>query len=104
MILYQPGKARLLGGNTTMTQLAETLSGQADRIVVDETGLSGKYDLRLDWMLEAGERGSRPGAETTTGPNLFAAIEEQLGLKLAPVKAERPALVVDRAEKQPTDN
>ncbi len=104
IILYQPGKARLLAGNTTMTQLAETFSGQADRIVVDQTGLSGKYDLRLDWMVEAGERGSRPGAETSPGPNLFAAVEEQLGLKLAPVKLERPVLVVDRAEKQPTEN
>jgi uncharacterized protein (TIGR03435 family) len=115
--LYRQGRARLQAGNTTLATLAEALSRQLDRVVIDETGLSGKYDITLNWTPEATEPGgrSRPAAsvrpegiapqeESTPEPNLFAAMEQQLGLKLVSKKIPRDTLVIDRAEKVPTEN
>jgi uncharacterized protein (TIGR03435 family) len=116
IILYRQGRARLQAGNTTAAMLAEALSRQLDRVVTDETGLSGKYDITLNWTPEATEPGGRPrqaasvkpeGAsqeESTTEPDVFAAIEQQLGLKLVSKKIPRDTLVIDRAEKVPTEN
>lgn len=105
LILYRQGKARLLAGNTTLAQLAETLSSQLDRVVIDETGLAGKYDMRLDWTPEASQPGGRPQADAAMPePDLFVALEQQLGVKVVSKKSEREALVVDRAERNPTEN
>ena len=56
--------------------LAYSLSGEVDRIVLDETGLKGKYDLTLKWTPDE-ERGA-----ADAGPSIFTAVQEQLGLKL----------------------
>src|SRR5205085_2531493 len=61
----------------TMTRLAEYLSGQAGRPVIDNTGLKGEYDFELQW--------GNPD-KSNPGPSLFTAIQEQLGLKLEGAK------------------
>jgi uncharacterized protein (TIGR03435 family) len=58
-----------------------------DRPVVDMTGLTGFFDIAVDWGLG------------TDGPSLFTAIEEQTGLKLEPRKLPLEFLVVDHVER-----
>jgi uncharacterized protein (TIGR03435 family) len=80
-----------------------------DRPVVDQTGLSGKYDFTLDWTPEASQFGGRgaqlppPADDAAAPPDLFTAIVAQLGLKLEAAKVPVDVLVVDRVEK-PSDN
>jgi uncharacterized protein (TIGR03435 family) len=68
------------------------LSRDLDRPVLDQTGIAGTYKIELQWA-RAGE-----------GPSAFAAIEEQLGLKLQPSKASFDVLVIDHAERTPAAN
>jgi uncharacterized protein (TIGR03435 family) len=71
--------------------------------VVDRTGLTGRFDLDLEWAQD--EFLSRGGPDTAgpqaneAGPSIFTAIKEQLGLKLEPQKGPVEVLVIDRAEK-----
>ena len=109
IILYRQGRGRLQGGNTSLAVLAEKLSGQVDQVVIDETGLDGKYDVTLNWMLDATEPGGTAGTgasqeASTPGASLFAAVEQQLGLKMVSKKIAREVIVVDRAAKVPTEN
>lgn len=78
-----------------MAGLAESLtfSSGLDRPVVDQTGLSGKYLVQLEWAAN----------ETSDGPSLFTAVQEQLGLKLDAEKAPVEVLVVDQVTR-PTEN
>jgi uncharacterized protein (TIGR03435 family) len=83
------GKITITGQNTTTARLAEYLSGQAGRPVLDHTGLQGTYDFNLEWAAD----------ERSGGPSPFAALQEQLGLKVEAVKAPIETVVVERAEK-----
>lgn len=93
--------------HTSMARFAERLSRIADRPVVDRTGEKGAFDFELKWTPDA--QSARPPA-TPAGtiadepPSLFTAIQEQLGLRLEPAKAPVEYLVVDHAERIPTDN
>jgi uncharacterized protein (TIGR03435 family) len=73
---------------------------QEERPIVDRTGLTGKYDLNLDF--------ARPGASSAapgeSESDFSIAMEDQLGLKLAPWRVSVSVLVVDRAERIPTEN
>jgi uncharacterized protein (TIGR03435 family) len=68
------------------------LPGMSGRPVIDKTGLSGTYEVRL-----------RYAPDNADGPSVFTALREQLGLKLEPVQAPTPVLVIDRIER-PTEN
>ena len=83
----------------TMDRLAVYLSAQLHTPVSNATGLTGKYDFALHWVAE----GSTPPTDDT-GPNLFRAVQEQLGLRLESRKGTVDILVVDHAEKTPTEN
>ena len=94
----------------TMSQLADLVSPRVDRVVRDGTGLAGYFDLDLQWMPEQNTAGSldasRPAAPAivdSTGPSLFTALQEQLGLKLESTKELVAVLVIDHAEK-PTED
>ena len=73
--------------------LAYSLSGEVDRIVLDETGLKGKYDLTLKWTPDE-ERGA-----ADAGPSIFTAVQEQLGLKLESTTGPVDTIVVDHIER-----
>src|SRR5262249_10336695 len=75
----------------SISGLIKFLSDNLDRIVIDKTSLTGTYDLHLEWnrrataeVLESGGPGSPPKSAILedAGPSIFAALEEQLGLKL----------------------
>jgi uncharacterized protein (TIGR03435 family) len=82
-------------GATTGT-LALLLSGPAGRPVVDKTGLTGTYDMHLD-MGQAGLSAAEGSADS--GPSVFSAVQEQLGLKLEPRKDQVENLVIDYIER-----
>ena len=93
-----------------MTALANTLARLLGRPVVDNTGLTGRYDFDLEYsrddsngmMLAAPAGGALPAA-AEPGVSIFASIQ-QLGLKLDAQKLPMKTIVVDRAEKVPTGN
>jgi uncharacterized protein (TIGR03435 family) len=85
----------------TMANLASMLAQPAGRRVVDETGLTGRYDyrIRLQWMSRM------PDANAVdTLPGVFTAVEEQLGLKLESSTSSYPELIIDSIEREPTEN
>jgi uncharacterized protein (TIGR03435 family) len=77
--------------NMTMAELAPDLAFFLDRPAVDQTGLTGRYDLQLKWTADE----SKAPADGTAPPGMFTAIQEQIGLKLEPAKAPVKVLVVD---------
>jgi uncharacterized protein (TIGR03435 family) len=86
--------------NTKMTDLAKALPdlapGYVRSTVVDQTGLSGNYDFKLDWV-------ARRNLDETGGLTIFESIEK-LGLKLEERKLPMPVIVIDRVDRTPTDN
>ena len=91
-------RARLGGPAQTIAWLADQLSGQAQRPVVDETGLTGEYEFTLSWAPNP----NAPDVESL--PDLFTAVQQQLGLKLESKKGPVEVVIVDRAEKMPSGN
>jgi len=89
-----------------MIQFAQRLSARVDRPVIDKTGINGRYNFRLDWMPDTASRATDPAnppPADTALPTIYAAVQEQLGLKLTPEKGPVEYLVVDRVQK-PTGN
>jgi uncharacterized protein (TIGR03435 family) len=105
------GPGRISSGHVTIDQIANNLSRIAGSMVVDKTGLQGFYEFTLEYTPDpslAGRSdlpGRPPGPErpANDGPSLFAALPEQLGLKLESTKGPVSVLVIDRAE-QPEAN
>jgi uncharacterized protein (TIGR03435 family) len=86
----------ITGAGVSMSQLARNLMGVVGRTIVDETGLSGVYDLELTFAPDA----SQPRSDA---PSLFTALQEQLGLKLEAGREPIPVLVIDRASRPAAD-
>jgi uncharacterized protein (TIGR03435 family) len=86
-----PGYHELTVKRATMDSWADQLADQPeiDRIVINRTGLAGIYDFTLVWS---------PTSTDGSGPTLFKAIEDQLGLKLEPTTAPVDTLVIDHLE------
>jgi len=84
-----------------ITTLLEILSSLAGRTVIDTTGLTGKYDIKLRWRPEASRPNPEAAADGTEASeaDFFTALQEQLGLKLIPSKGLVHVLVVDHIEK-----
>jgi len=108
---------KLWARRETMPQLADRLSSQLNRAVVDRTGLQGGYDFALSWTMDAAggivPRTEPPPDEiemynssvlTDPGLSLFNAVQAQLGLKLESGKGPVQMLVVDKLERVPTGN
>jgi len=91
------GMTVLLGARPLST-LAGSLGSPTGRVVIDKTGLAGNYDVTLRYV----DRQSA-NASPDSPPELFTALQEQLGLKLEPARAPLKVLVIDRIE-PPTEN
>jgi uncharacterized protein (TIGR03435 family) len=76
-----------------MHELVYSLSNDVGRVVIDKTGLTGGYDFTLNWTPD----GQQETADSE--PDIFTAVEEQLGLKLVPAKGPVDTVVVDRIER-----
>jgi uncharacterized protein (TIGR03435 family) len=81
--------------NAKMGELALLLKMFLDRPVVDQTGLTGRYDFALKWTFDE----TTVPADGSAAPSVFTAIQEQLGLKLEPVKTATDVMVIDKIEK-----
>jgi uncharacterized protein (TIGR03435 family) len=93
------------GKGITMKALAESLSRtELNRTVMDKTGLTGAFDVTLKWVADPsspaydGFGGPAP-AQSGAGPSLFAALQEQLGLRVQAGRGPVDVLVIDRVEK-----
>ena len=114
-VMMEPSGVRIEGGKVAMPDFIRVLSMVLGRPVVDRTGFAETFDLRLDFTPDeaaaglprsagAGDPDSPPPAADPGGPPpIFAAIQEQLGLKLESVKGPVEVLVIDHVER-PSQN
>ena len=100
----------IIGQQMSMQLLATLLSRFERQIVIDMTELKGSYEVKLEWTPD-GNRPIQPEAggaltriDAGAGPSIFTAVQEQLGLKLESRKSPLDVLVVDHAEKVPSEN
>jgi len=105
----------VIGQGTPLEGLVHILSRQLGTDVLDETGLTGKYDFTMQLPRAEGSvlMLMRPPSDQqapdnaqpyeSSGPSIFTAIQEQLGLKLESTKGPRKCLVIDNVE-QPSEN
>jgi uncharacterized protein (TIGR03435 family) len=85
------GKDHINAMDVTLTELADVLERQLDRIVRNDSGIGGVYDFRLTWTPSQ--------ATDLTGPSIFTAIQEQYGLRLAAAKGPVEMTVINRVER-----
>lgn len=100
-----PTGAYLPARYATIAEFASVLQrSPLDRPVVDQTGLSGRYDFDLQFAPDESVWGGMvPRKENSEKPNLFKALQEQLGLRLEATKGPVDVLVIDHIEK-PSEN
>jgi uncharacterized protein (TIGR03435 family) len=116
-------RMRMTTSKQSLPKLADMLTTQLGRPVIDKTGLAGEYDYSLEFSPEGLPSGALgmlpplppppPGAGGQPMPNssgdqdspsLVTAVQEQLGLKLESKKGPVDLLVIDHADKTPTEN
>jgi uncharacterized protein (TIGR03435 family) len=102
----EPGAISLMGRNTGLNSVANGLqSNILDKPVVDQTGLTGRYDFQLRFTPDAIQLANFGGlappnaADPNPPPDIFTAFEQQLGLRLQATKALVDVMVIDRIEK-----
>lgn len=105
--------AKLSAKDQPMSELVKMLGNQLRRPIVDKTGLTGKYDFNLEYAPDMAGMGGPPpppgggpaptGADES-GPDITTAVREQLGLKLDSKKLPVDILIIDKADKVPTEN
>ena len=109
--MMRMNRGQLSGQHVGMDMLVAQLSNAVGRSVLDRTGLKGSFDFKLEWTPEEMPKGLGEGAPTgettsagdSTGPSIFTAVQEQLGLKLEPERGPVEIFVIDRVEK-PSEN
>jgi len=118
MRMEGPGKFHLTANATTVSNLVDMIAGQVEKPVFDDTGLTGTYDVELEFKPENGgmmkgmpmpmghmpEGGGAPAPDAVDAPSIFTAVQDQLGLKLESKKGQVETIVIDHAEKTPTEN
>jgi uncharacterized protein (TIGR03435 family) len=103
----------LIVRNQSMADFATWMqAGVMDKPVVDQTGLTDKYDFQLKWTPDESQfaqfRGTGavvppPSDDPKAAPNLYTAMQEQLGLRMGPAKFPDDVIVIDHVEK-PSEN
>lgn len=104
------GPGSVLFNNVTMDDFARMLQSSAvDRPVLNQTGLQGKFDFSLVWTPDQGQApvavpNALAGLEKTDAPpDIFTAMQQQLGLRLEAAKLPIEVFMVDKVER-PSDN
>ena len=82
----------------SMADLADQLARQVDHPVVDKTGLTGTYSLKLEWTPDDAT------GDSAIGPSIFTALQEQLGLKMQTQKLPVEMIVIDSVDRTPVEN
>jgi uncharacterized protein (TIGR03435 family) len=113
LMMMSPSGAQMRGGKVSMTDLVNILSNVLGRTVVDKTGFQGTFDVHLEFTpdetlggLPTPPPGPSPSSDSIRSAaspdshgNIFAAIQEQLGLKLESAKGPVDVLVIDSVER-----
>ncbi len=116
------GNMKMQMKSMTMGGLSDMLARQIGKPVIDQTGVTGNFDIDLEFKPEEGmgmgmgrgmpmpmprpDGGAAPGHEANaeTGASIFTALQDQLGLRLESKKGPVETIVVDSANKTPTEN
>ena len=115
------GRVHLTARAVTASKLADLLSPGAGRPVVDKTGLTGVYDVRLSFVPVQGAAGGVPPpppppgggmsgtpsvspGQTDGPPGIFTALQQELGLRLDSGKAPVKFVIIDHVDKEPVPN
>jgi uncharacterized protein (TIGR03435 family) len=105
-------KGQAIAQGTTLDDFSKLLRPVLDRPVINKTGITGKFDIHIDFSLEGTfaslsfsqpNGGSSTASNPTGSPSIFTAFEEQLGLKLESGKGPVDRFVIDHIEK-PAEN
>jgi uncharacterized protein (TIGR03435 family) len=96
------GPGKIISNRISMPVLASLLSRWLREPVVDRTELTGSYALKLEWTYTPGQAPLEAGRDS--GTSIFAAVQEQLGLKLQARKGPLEVIVIDHAERAPIAN
>src|SRR4029077_7585013 len=94
LLRIQMTPGHLSAGAMSVSNLVGFLGGNVESVVADQSGLTGTFDIELDWS---------PDQTATDKPSLFAAIQEQLGLKLESERGPVDVIVIDHVER-PTED
>ncbi len=107
------GRGMLNGQGVELSMLTAMLSNQLGRPVLDRTGLSGHFDIKLEWTPDPAQSEKALGAlppgvqapppPDPNGPSVFTAVQEQLGLRLESQKGPVEMIVIDHVDK-PSEN
>jgi len=110
------GRGNFQGTAVTIATVVNFLTQNLGRPVIDKTGLSGLFDLKLEWTpgaeqalgpfgpeVPAGPGGGAPPPADAAGPSIFTALQEQLGLRLESTKGPVEVVVIDSAAR-PSEN
>jgi uncharacterized protein (TIGR03435 family) len=93
-------RGRFEDSAVSMAGLAKQLEEVLEHPVVDKTGLTGSYIVKLEWTPDDQPAGS----DQPLGPSIFTALQDQLGLKLQTQKLPVEIIVVDRVDRTPVEN
>jgi uncharacterized protein (TIGR03435 family) len=98
--MMMTGRGTLTAQAVEMESLARQIGQMLGRIVQDKTGLTGKFDMQLKWTPDdlRSAAGADNGAAADTGPTIYTALQEQMGLKLESTKGSVDTIVVDHVE------
>jgi uncharacterized protein (TIGR03435 family) len=105
---FHANAGEVLLTNATLDQFANAVSDWVRQPVLNQTGLDGKYDLRLEWtpdqpVATADSTGAPPDQPANAGPTIFTALQQQLGLSLQSRKNQALCKVVNRVQ-LPSEN
>jgi uncharacterized protein (TIGR03435 family) len=92
------GRARITAHDVPLAKFGDFLSGRLDRPVLDKSGLAGNFSFVLYFRPNGVDAGD------AVDPDIFIAVQEQLGLRLEPRRSAVELLIIDSAEKLPTGN
>ena len=103
-VMLQTGGARIFGGKIATPELVRMLSVVLGRKVVDRTGFTGFFDVRLDFLPDDRTPLLPPpppeaASSNAMSPSIFSALPEQLGLRLEAAKGPVEVVVIDRVER-----
>ena len=111
--MVRMGRGQLTAKKVPMSMLVQQLARQLGRKVIDQTELKGDFDFTLEWAPDLGQGGGGPfggppspdalPSADSSGPSVFTALQEQLGLRLESQKGPVEILAIDKVEK-PSEN
>lgn len=104
MMMNRAGRSRLAAQQQRASVLTSILRMPVDRPIIDKTGLTGLYDFTLEFDPRAATGGTPLDGREAPAPDIFIAVQQQLGLRLVEAKAPFDVIVVNQAQRVPTEN